>query len=327
MSNNEFVYEKPNFLGIPPEHATLEKSRYVVLPIPYERTTSYKKGTQYGPGAIIEASHQIELFDEELWEENWKVGVHTMAPVTILSEPGDFFTSVGNMVEPIVRMGKILFSLGGEHAITEGPISGVRRVHPKLSVFHIDAHCDLRTEFEGTKYNHACAAQRMLNYCDKIVQVGIRSVSEDEHQFTNTKKVRTFLMHQHRDVAALIPQVLAELTDPVYISIDLDGFDPSVVPGVGTPQPGGFGWYEGLDLLRAVISSKKVVAVDVVELCPLDDTVNSELAAAKLIYRMMGWMNAKLREAETKLRTSRPAAAPKTNGRHGKASQRSKASK
>lgn len=322
MSTNEFVFEKPNFLGIPPEYATLDRARFAVLPLPYERTTSYKKGTQYGPSAIIEASHQIELFDEELWKETWTAGIHTMPQLPILAQPSDYFTSIANAVEPVVRMGKILFSLGGEHAVTEGPISGVSRVHPKLSVFHVDAHCDLRQSFEGSKYNHACAAQRMLNYCDKIVQVGIRSVSEDEHQFTNTKKVKTFLMHQNRDVQALIPKVLAELGDIVYISVDLDGFDPSVIPGVGTPQPGGLGWYEGLDLLRAVIQHKKVVAVDVVELCPLDETVNSELAAAKLIYRMMGWMVEKERGEKAKAGAAKSAAQPKTNGGHGKPAKR-----
>jgi agmatinase len=305
--SNEFVFEKRNFLGIPPEFATLDKARFVVLPIPYERTTSYKKGTKYGPIAMIEASHQIELFDEELRTETWKAGVHTMAPVPLLERPADFFTSVANAVEPLVKMGKFLVSIGGEHAITEGPLSGVQRVHRKLSVFHVDAHCDLRVSYEGSPYNHACAAQRMLNYCDKIVQVGIRSVSEDEHQFTNTKRVRTFLMHENRDVAALLPKVLEELTDTVYVSIDLDGFDPAVVPGVGTPQPGGLSWYEGLDLLRAVIREKNVVAADVVELCPLEETVISELAAAKLVYRMMGWVAAKDRAAAEK-KTARNSA-------------------
>jgi len=154
----------------------------------------------------------------------------------------------------------------------------------------------------------------MLNYCDKIVQVGIRSVSEDEHQFTNTKKVRTFLMHQNRDVQSLIPQVLAELGDTVYISIDLDGSTRRSSPASARPSRR-IRLVRGARPARAVITSKKVVAVDVVELCPLDDTVHSELAAAKLVYRMMGWMNAKQREAETKVRVAKPAMHGKPNGR------------
>lgn len=298
----EFALHKPNFLGLPGEFAALQRSRFVVLPIPYERTTSYLKGTRLGPQHLINASHQVELYDEETGLETWKAGVHTMPPVPLENEPSKYFAAVANAVEPLVRMGKFVLSIGGEHAVTEGPLAGVARVHPRVSVFHVDAHCDLRDEYEGSIYNHACAARRMMEYADKIVQVGIRSVSEDEKRHTNTKRVTTFLMHEHRDMKALVPQVLKELGETVYISIDLDGLDPSVIPGVGTPQPGGLGWYELLDLLRAVIRGKNVVAADVVELCPIEGQVISEFAAAKLAYRMMGYVYAKELQAETKIR-------------------------
>ena len=319
--STEFVLHKPNFLGIPAEFSSPERSRFVVLPVPYEKTTSYMKGTRLGPQYLINASHQVELYDEEIGTETWKAGVHTMPPVPLEEDPARYFAAVGNAVEPVVRMGKFLMAVGGEHAITEGPLSGVVRVHPRISVFHVDAHCDLRDEFEGTKYNHACAARRMMEYADKIVQVGIRSVSEDEKHHTNTKKVRTFLMHQTRDIKALIPQVLAELTDTVYISIDLDGLDPAVVPGVGTPQPGGLGWYDLLDLLREIIAKKNVVAADVVELCPIEGQVISEFAAAKLVYRIMGYVHQKDMSAETKVRSK--SAAPGMN--HGKKAKGAKA--
>ncbi len=290
---NEFIFERRNFLGIPPEAAELEKARFAVLPVPFEKTTTYRRGTMYGPISLIEASQQLELHDEETGTSTWKAGVHTMAAVPILDRPSDYFTSIANAVEPVLRMGKVVFTIGGEGSITEGPLSGVQRVHHKVTVLHFDAHADLRPTYSGSVYNHACAAQRMLRYADKVVQVGIRSIADDEVRELHNKKLKTFFMHQNRDVAALIPKVVEELSDPVYISIDLTGFDPSVVPGVGRPEPGGFGWYDALDLFRAVINNKKVVAVDVVELTPLKETVASELTAAKLIYRLMGYLQRK----------------------------------
>ena len=299
--STEFVLDKPNFLGIPAQYAALDRARFVVVPLPFERTTSYMKGTAEGPGALISASHQIELYDEETCLETWQAGVHTMPPIPMDRDAAAYFRAVGNAIEPVVRRGKFVIGIGGEHAVTEGPLSGVRRVFPKLSIFHVDAHCDLRDEYEGTIYNHACAARRMMEYSDKIVQVGIRSISEDEKHHTNTKKVTTFRMHEHRDMTKLVARVLEELGDnPVYFSIDLDGLDPSVVPGVGTPQPGGLGWYDLLDLMRAIVREKAVIGGDVVELCPLAGQVVSEFAAAKLVYRIMGYQHAKEASAETK---------------------------
>ncbi len=317
--STEFVLDKPNFLGIPPEFTHPERSRFVVLPLPYERTTSYMKGTRLGPQALVRASQQVELYDEETGLETWKAGVATLPPPPAEREPAAYFRAVAAIAEPVARRGQFLMSIGGEHAITEGPLSGVRRVHSKLSVFHVDAHCDLRDTYEGSIYNHACAARRMMEYCDRIVQVGIRSISEDEKHHTNTKKVATFRMHETRDIAALVPRVLAELGDTVYVSIDLDGLDPAVIPGVGTPQPGGLGWYELLDLLRAIVREKNVVACDIVELCPLEGQVISEFAAAKLAYRIMGYVHAKETAAETKRRAKDASA----NGGKG----RSKAKK
>lgn len=288
--SNEYVFERRNFLGLPPDAAELEKARFAVLPVPYEKTTSYRRGTMYGPIVMIEASQQVELHDEELGVATWKAGIHTMQQVPILDRPSDFFTSIANAVEPVLRMGKIVFTIGGEHPVTEGPLSAVQRVHRKVSVLQLDAHADLRPTYNGSVYNHACTAQRILRYADKLVQVGVRSVAEEELPHLSNKKLRTFLMHEHRDVAALIPKVVEELTDPVYVTIDVSVFDPSVFPGVGRPQPGGFGWYETLDLLRAVVNSRRIVAVDIVELTPQKDSVVSEYTAAKLAYRLMGYL-------------------------------------
>ena len=289
---SEFAPQNLRFLDQPIDHADPKTSKFIILPMPMEATVSYKRGTRHGPDALIRASHHVEYFDEEHWNEPWEAGIATLEPVDVSGEAPVVFKRAADTVEPFIRNGQFVFTIGGEHALTEGPLSGVARVHKKISVFHIDAHADLRDSYHGSKYNHACAARRMMEYAD-IVQVGIRSISEDEYHYCNSKTVKTFLRHKHLDNKKLIPKVLDALGDTVYISIDLDGLDPSIMPGVGTPVPGGLGWYETLDLLRAVILNKNVVAADVVELCPLPDEVVSEFTAARLVYRMIGYVVAK----------------------------------
>lgn len=275
------------FMGV---DAGLEAARFLVLPLPYERTTSYKKGTGHGPARFLEGSLGVELFDEELQAQTWKAGLHTLPAFWAGDdEPsGDYFGRLETRVEELARLkGKALFSVGGEHSLSQATIPAFARVHPGLSVLHFDAHADLRPEYEGDPRSHASAlypASRLV----PVVQVGIRSVGEEEAHLVGAGNVTTLYRHAHRDVPALAAAALAALTDTVYLSIDLDGFDPSVIPGVGTPQPDGFSWAEGLGLLREVCRSRRVVGVDVMELCPLADTVASELAAAKLAYRLMG---------------------------------------
>ncbi|XRK14833.1 agmatinase [Elusimicrobium posterum] len=184
------------------------------------------------------------------------------------------------------------FYIGGEHSVSQALIDPYINKYKNLSVLHFDAHADLREEYYDDPHSHACALYPASKKVP-VVQVGIRSVGSEEKQNINAGKVTTFLMHEHRDVKKLIPQVLKKLTDTVYITIDVDGFDPSVIPATGTPQPGGFGWYEGLDLLRAVIESKKIVAIDVVEAAKKKDDSTTEMNCAKLIYRLMGYLSAK----------------------------------
>ncbi len=288
---HEFV--AGHFLGV---RATLEKARFLVWPLPYERTTSYKKGTGRGPEKFLEGSLGVELFDEEILAQTYLAGIHTLPPPVIDSQgPETLFPRIEREAARYAAMkGKTLFSVGGEHSLSQALIPAFARQHPGLSVLHFDAHADMRPEYEGSPYNHACALYPASGLC-RVVQVGIRSVAEEEAHLLNTGNVTAFLMHEHRDLRRLIPRVLEALSDAVYITIDLDGFDPSVIPGVGTPQPGGFSWHEGLEIFRTVIERKEVVGVDVMELCPLQDTVNSELAAAKLVYRLMGYLRAKER--------------------------------
>lgn len=275
------------FLG---EKFNTEKARFLVLPIPYERTTSFRKGTRHGPKAFLEASDQLELYDEELDQETWLEGIHTF-PMMISSQSAEkFFPKLTSYVEKIARMQeKTLFVIGGEHSLTQAIVPAYLKHYPNLSVLHFDAHADLRSEYEGTPYSHACALYPASRVC-KVVQVGTRSIGPEELLNTAHGNVTTFKMHKNLDVATLIPKVLDALTKDVYVSIDVDGFDPSVIPGVGTPEPGGFSWYDGLALLRAVFERKNIVGVDVMELCPLQDTNISEFTAAKLVYRLMGYL-------------------------------------
>lgn len=273
--------------------APLAKARFAVLPLPYERTTSYKKGTKHGPEKFMEGSLGIELWDEELGLQTWRAGIHTLTPFEGEDAPAAFLPRLQGHVERLARdfkaAGRTLFSIGGEHALSQATIPAFAKAYPGLSVLHFDAHADLRPEYEGTPHNHACALYPASRLC-RLVQVGVRSIGEEEAHLVGMGNVVTFPMHGCRDIGKLVPKILGSLTQTVYISIDLDGFDPAVIPGVGTPQPGGFSWYEGLEIFRSVIQYKDVVGVDIMELCPLKDTVDSELAAAKLAYRMMGYL-------------------------------------
>jgi agmatinase len=275
--------------------APLEKARFVVLPLPYERTTSYKKGTVQGPEALIEGSFGVEVFDEELSRRTYLEGIHTLPAMRLSGPAPQVFARIEKAVARLAAMReKTLFCVGGEHSLSHATIPPFLRLYPGLGVLHFDAHADMRPSYEGSPYSHACALYPASRKC-RVVQVGIRSIGEDEAHLVGRGNVKTFPWHEHRDMDRLIPSVLKNLPPTVYLSIDMDGFDPAVIPGVGTPQPGGYLWHEALELFRTVIAKKRVVGVDVMELCPLKDTVASELATAKLIYRLMGYLALKSR--------------------------------
>lgn len=271
--------------------ADLRSAAFVVLPVPYERTVSYGKGTRRGPAAIIEASPQVELWDEETKTETWKKGIFTAAPANCSLPEQKFFPALEKTVEGLLCATKAIpFFLGGEHSITQALLPPFIRRHKNLSILHFDAHADLRVSYRGSSRSHACAVYP-ASRSNRVVQVGIRSVGHDERQFHNAGNVITHLMHENPDMAKLRQDVLRELTDTVYLTIDADGFDPSVIPGTGTPQPGGFGWYEALKLFKAVCQKKRVVGVDLVEVAPAPGSHISELTAAKLAYRLMGYLS------------------------------------
>jgi agmatinase len=264
---------------------------FVILPVPYERTTSYGHGTKRGPAAVIDASYQLELWDEELKKETHEAGIFTAAPVDCSLPELKFFPHLEHTVETLLDSTKALpFFIGGEHSVTQALLPPFIRRHKDLSILHFDAHADLRFAYHGSRHSHACAVYP-ASRTNRLVQVGIRSVGSDEKQFHNAGNVKTHLMHENLDLKKLERDVLRELSGTVYLTIDVDGFDPAVMPGTGTPQPGGFQWYDAMKLFKAVCAKKKIVGVDVVEVSPVKGSNITELAAAKLIYRLMGYLS------------------------------------
>lgn len=274
--------------GRPP---SLERSSFAVIPVPYERTVSYGSGTAKGPKAIIEASAQIEFWDEETKAETYLRGIHTLKPINCKGSEEAVFKRIETFAQNYLNKYKAIpFYLGGEHSITQALSAPYIRKYKDLSVFHFDAHADLRKEYFGDERSHACALYP-ASLKTKVVQTGIRSVGEEEKQNVSCGNVKTFFMHDNPDIKKLASAVLNNLSDTVYMTIDIDGFDPSVMPGTGTPQPGGFGWYEALYLFKQICLKKKVVAVDIVETAPQRGSHITEFNVAKLVYRLMGYLS------------------------------------
>lgn len=286
-AENQFVLRKK---------ISFKDAAFMVMPVPYEKTTSYGQGTKYGPAAVIDASYQLELWDEETKTETWKRGIFTTQPVNCALTEKKFFPRLERTVEKLLSATSALpFFIGGEHSITQALLPPFIKRHKNLSILHFDAHADLRVTYEGSKHSHACAVYP-ASRTNRVVQLGIRSVGADERQFHNAGHVKTHLMHENLDFRKLERDILHELTETVYLTIDVDGFDPAVMPGTGTPQPGGFLWHDALRLFKAVCQKKKVVGVDVVEAAPVDGSNITELNTAKLIYRLMGYLCAGRRE-------------------------------
>lgn len=282
-----------NFLGLPERYTRLASSRYVVLPIPYDSTTSFQVGTRHGPSAIIRASQQVELFDDELEGEFYDAGVHTLDPLEPnMAGPEAMTEDIFRAAKPHARTDKFVLGLGGEHSVTAGLVRAVMTRHKRLSVLQIDAHLDLRDEYEGTRGSHACVMRRVLEGGASVVPVGIRNVSAEEHRFVKKSGLRVFSARECAQDDDWIDEVLARLGDNVYITIDIDGLDPAHAPGTGTPEPGGLDWYQLLGLLRLVTAEKNVVGADIVEVMPIPGQAVTEFLAAKLGYKIIAYTQA-----------------------------------
>ena len=265
-----------------------DEAKAAVIQVPYEGTVSYKPGTRNGPHSIISASRQLETYDIELAAETCdKIGIHTLEEIEPdVDSPKGMINRVEDLVSVVVTKKKFPVILGGEHSISTGAVRALKKKYNDLSVLQIDAHADLRDKFENSMYSHACVMRRIREEVDKVVQVGIRSVSIEEMKFIHSEKIeKSVQFGSFIDRAS----VLRGLSNDVYVTIDLDGFDPSICPGVGTPEPGGLNWEEVVRLLRSVCENKKVVGFDIVELAPLPGSNQSEFLAAKLAYKMLGY--------------------------------------
>lgn len=284
-----------NFGGLPPDLAALETSRFVVLPLPYEVTTSYAKGTKFGPRAIIEASRNMELYDDELGFEPCDAGIHTTEDVLFHDiAPRAMVDTVREAVGHYARQGKFVVSLGGEHNLTFPAFLAHRDVHGDIGILQIDAHADLRESYEGTPFNHACVMRRIVGCSAGTAQVGIRSLSKEEALFLKEKGGWPVLWGRDcQEGTAWIDRAISALPPKVYLTVDVDGFDPSLVPCTGTPEPGGLQWYPVLQLLRRLCAEREVVGMDVMELAPDRTHFSSDFLVARLIYKVMGWVQQK----------------------------------
>ena len=272
--------------GLDAGYTGLEKSKVVMLPIPYDETSTWGKGADKGPEAILEASANMELYDIETDSEVFTIGIHTAAAVNEKSSPEKMVEAVEKATRKYLGLGKFIVGLGGEHSITTGLVRAHAKSFKNLSVLQIDAHTDLRPEYEGTPYSHASVMSRIAEICP-FVQVGIRSMDSIEKPFI--VKENLFLAEDIFNNDEWMDKAIEKLTENVFITIDLDAFDPSIMPSTGTPEPGGLGWYQVINFLKKVIAARNVAGFDVVELAPVESDKSPDFLAAKLIYKLLSY--------------------------------------
>lgn len=275
------------------------EAKAVILPIPYEATTTYRQGCKHGAAAIIAASDQLEAYDEELQQETCLItGIYTHKAIAdtranpqLTAE--QMLEVTTKTVSELIQDGKFVIALGGEHAITEGVVRAYQQLLSEpFTVVQIDAHGDMRHSYEGSIYNHACVMRRVLELGLPTLPVGIRSVCREEAELIKAQQISVIWARDIYDQRDWVQKALAKITTKkVFITIDLDGLDPSLLPGVGTPEPGGLNWYELTQFLREIFVKHQVIGCDVMELAPLADSVVSEFTAAKLVYKLIGYLS------------------------------------
>ncbi|WP_405399734.1 agmatinase [Maribacter sp. Asnod2-G09] len=275
-----------NYAGISDEFAQLEKSKIILIPVPYDGTSTWGKGADKGPEAFLEASENMELYDIETDSEVYKQGIHLTEPITENSSAEAVVNEVHAVTKDFIKRNKFVTLFGGEHSISIGSIRAFNECFDNLTVLQIDAHADLRESYEGTKYNHACAVYE-ASQTTNLVQVGIRSMDIIEKTVMDEEK--TFFAHDMVNDEYWTDKVVEAMTENVFITFDLDAFDPSIMPSTGTPEPGGLLWYETMEFLKQVFEEKNVVGFDIVELCPNKNDKSSDFLAAKLYYKMLSY--------------------------------------
>lgn len=278
--------ETASFGALPCEYSRLSDAEIVVVPVPFDGTSTWKKGADRGPQAIIDASGNVELYDIETDSQVYLRGIFTDVPVEAGPSPDEMVAAVEQRVGRHLQHDKFTVAIGGEHSVSIGAVRAYAGRFPGLSVLQLDAHSDLRAQYEGSANNHACVMARIKEMCP-IVQVGIRSMDVSEKPAVDPDRV--FFAKDIHGRTDWIDRVVARLTEPVYVTIDLDVFDPSIMPSTGTPEPGGLLWYDVLTLLQAVCRDRTLVGFDVVELCPIEGNWASDFLAAKLIYQLLSY--------------------------------------
>ncbi|MGH7564467.1 MAG: agmatinase [Gemmatimonadota bacterium] len=279
----------PAFLGLKDADAGYADAVAVVVPVPYERTVSYGAGTARGPAAILEASGYVELYDEVLSEEPWRKGIHTATEVPSQDDPEGFLTVLRERAAQLYADGKFPVFLGGEHSLTAAPVQAARDAFEGLSVLQLDAHADLRGEYHGTPWSHASVMRRVHELGVPVVPVGIRAVSPEEIEFIRAHDLPVFWSHRIAYGDEWMETALSALTDTIYLTFDVDFFDPSVIPATGTPEPGGGSWHDTMRFLGRVFREKRVIGMDVVELAPIEGFHAPDFVVARLVYRTIGY--------------------------------------
>ncbi len=296
-SNSRKVKTIKTYAGIPEEFAQIDKAKIVLIPVPFDGTSTWGKGADKGPDAFLEASENMELYDIETDSEVYKKGIFLTEPIHETSSPEAMVNKVHETVKQYIKRNKFVTIFGGEHSISIGTIRAFNECFENLTVLHIDAHADLRESYEDSPYNHACAVHE-ASTTTNLVQVGIRSMDAIEKTFMDEEK--TFFAHDMVNDEFWIDNVIELLGKDVFITFDLDAFDPSICPSTGTPEPGGLIWYETLEFLKRVFEETNVVGFDIVELCPNPIDRSSDFLAAKLYYKMLSYkyMNSNEEEEE-----------------------------
>jgi len=281
-----------SFLGLERSEEAFERARVVLIPVPYDGTTTYQAGTREGPRAIILASKELEPFDEETLTEPYLTGIFTLNELDVtVSSPEEMVLRVAKVAGSVMDLGKFPVMIGGEHLMTLGIVKALaEREGTGWGILHIDAHADLRSEYQGSSFSNACVMRLALDYAP-IVSVGIRSLTKEEFDFARSRPVPIFFCHDILKNPGLLDKALELLPEKVYVTIDLDAFDPSIMPSVGTPEPGGLGWYDLTGFLRKVFSVKTVLGFDVMELKPIPGLTAPDFLAAKLIYKLIAYLS------------------------------------
>lgn len=275
---------KKNYAGIPDKYSRLEDAKVVLIPVPYDGTSTWQKGADEGPEAFLAASENMELFDIETRSEVYKKGIYLAPPVSEDSSPEKMVEAVYKTTKNYLKQEKFVTLFGGEHSISIGSIKAFNETFEDLTVVQLDAHADLRPEYEGSSCNHACALHE-ASKTTNLLQVGIRSMDAEEMDYLDENQ--TYFAHDlYED---WIDDAIGQMTPNVFITIDLDAFDPSILPSTGTPEPGGLFWYETLEFLKTMFKKKNVVGFDIVELCPNSNEKSSDFLAAKLYYKMLSY--------------------------------------